>query len=99
MALLRIITGMGPGRPCWRAILALLTLLICPLIASTQVQPVREYQIKAVFLFNFPQFVEWPPEAFPDANSPMIIGVLGEDPFGKILDETVQGEQIASRPL
>jgi hypothetical protein len=68
-------------------------------IAAGQTAPVREYQVKAVFLFNFAQFVEWPPEAFPDVSMPLIIGVLGDDPFGKVLDETVQGESIRGRIL
>src|SRR5436190_4645336 len=59
----------------------------------------NEFQLKAVFLFNFTQFVEWPREAFADPNAPIIIGVLGTDPFGGYLDETVQGEKINGRPL
>ena len=62
-------------------------------------QPSREYQVKAVFLFNFAQFVEWPAEAFPGAQTPLVIGVLGEDPFGAFLDETVRGEKVNNRPL
>jgi uncharacterized protein DUF4154 len=58
-----------------------------------------EYQLKAVFLFNFAQFVEWPTEAFPEARTPLIIGVLGQDPFGAYLDETVRGETVNGRPL
>jgi len=58
-----------------------------------------EYQVKAVFLFNFAQFVEWPAEAFPDRDAPLIIGVLGQDPFGSYLDETVRGERVNSRQL
>lgn len=57
-----------------------------------------EYQLKAVFLFNFTQFVEWPPQAFGE-GSPLIIGVLGTDPFGSYLDETIRGETINGRPL
>jgi hypothetical protein len=74
-------------------------LAIAPTDAMAAPPVSREYQIKAVFLFNFTQFVEWPAEAFPDASSPLIIGVLGEDPFGKVLDEAVQGDQAGSRPL
>ena len=59
----------------------------------------REDQLKAVFLFNFAQFVEWPPTAFANAKSPLIIGVLGDDPFGPTLDETVRGEKIGGRKL
>lgn len=58
-----------------------------------------EYQLKAVFLFNFTQFVEWPPQSFADVDSPLVIGVLGNDPFGPYLDETVRGETINGRPL
>jgi hypothetical protein len=58
-----------------------------------------EYQLKAVFLFNFTQFVEWPPQAFADAKSPLVIGILGSDPFGDYLDETVRGETVNGRPL
>ena len=58
-----------------------------------------EYQLKAVFLFNFTQFVEWPSQAFADAKSPLVIGVLGSDPFGDYLDETVRGETVNGRPL
>ena len=59
----------------------------------------NEYQIKAVFLFNFTQFVDWPANAFSDAQTPLVIGVLGDDPFGPYLDETVRGEKVKDRPL
>ena len=59
----------------------------------------KEYQIKAVFLFNFAQFVDWPTNAFPEAQTPFVIGVLGEDSFGSYLDETVRGEKVNNRPL
>ena len=58
-----------------------------------------EYQVKAVFLYNFARFVNWPPKAFPDPQAPLVIGVLGEDPFGAYLDETVRGENVNGRPL
>jgi hypothetical protein len=58
-----------------------------------------EYQLKAVFLFNFAQFVDWPSGAFPEAQSPLVIGILGADPFDAYLDETVRGEKANARPL
>lgn len=58
-----------------------------------------QYQIKAVFLYNFAQFVDWPAKAFPDPQSPLVIGVLGDDPFGSYLDETVRGEKVSGRSL
>jgi hypothetical protein len=58
-----------------------------------------EYQVKAVFLFNFTQFVEWPSAAFDDDKDPFVIGVVGKDPFGAYLDDAVRGERVGSRPL
>ena len=58
-----------------------------------------EYQVKAVFLFNFGQFVEWPAHAYDTPQAPFVIGVLGEDPFGGTLDQVVQGESVGSHSL
>jgi hypothetical protein len=58
-----------------------------------------EYQVKAVFLLNFTQFVEWPADAFPTPSSPLVIGVLGEDPFGPALDAAIEGETVNGHPL
>jgi len=59
----------------------------------------KEYQVKAGFLYNFAHFTEWPTNAFPDNNSPLVIGVLGNDPFASDLDELVRGEKVNNRPL
>jgi hypothetical protein len=59
----------------------------------------QEYQVKAVFLFNFTQFVDWPLEAFSGVDQPIVIGVIGDDPFGTYLDQTVHGEKVNNRPL
>jgi hypothetical protein len=67
--------------------------------AGAQMASPGEYQIKAVFLFNFVQFVDWPAAAFPDAQTPLVIGVLGKDPFESTLDEAVRGETVHSRHL
>jgi hypothetical protein len=76
----------------WAAVAAATPPAAVPAQAPARDAPVPEYQIKAVFLFNFAQFVTWPAGAFPDSGGPLVIGVLGEDPFGPYLDETVQGE-------
>lgn len=78
---------------------ALILLFVAAPRSPAQTAPPPEYQVKAVFLFNFAQFIEWPSNAFPQTETPLIIGVLGEDPFGAYLDETVRGEKVNNRPL
>lgn len=70
-----------------------------PRPVGAQQGPAPEYQVKAAFLFNFAQFVEWPAAAFPEPDSPMVIGVLGEDPFGGDLEAIVRGEVVNGHPL
>jgi hypothetical protein len=59
----------------------------------------REYEIKAAFLFNFTRFMEWPVESFADPASPIVIGVIGTDPFGAELASVVQGRRVNGRAL
>jgi hypothetical protein len=56
-----------------------------------------EYLIKAGFIYNFAKFVEWPSAAFPQPDSPIMIGVLGTDPFGSVLDRLVEDKKIGPR--
>ena len=90
----------GPHEKAWsqlRRIASLGVMLFTALVASGQTG--REYDLKAAFLFNLAQFVEWPPSAMPPADGPFVIGVLGEDPFGAILDEIVRNETVQGRPI
>jgi hypothetical protein len=82
------------------AIAAVLLALAAAAPGRAQAPPApTEYQVKAIFLFNFSQFVDWPAAAFADERSPLVIGVLGSDPFGTTLDEIVRGETVNGRPL
>ena len=59
----------------------------------------KEFQVKALFLYNFTQFVQWPQHSFASPDAPLIIGILGEDPFGSYIDELVTGEAIDNHPI
>jgi hypothetical protein len=61
--------------------------------------PPTEYEVKAAFLYNFARFVEWPPDTFHDPDAPFVIAVLGRDPFGSVLDETVAGKTVLGRRI
>ncbi|HEY7641001.1 MAG TPA: YfiR family protein [Steroidobacteraceae bacterium] len=90
MALLRT-------RRCAVVLAALLALAAA--VPGRAQAPPTEYEVKAVFLFNFSQFVDWPAASFADDRSPLVIGVLGSDPFGATLDEIVRGETVNGRAL
>src|SRR5580698_4584406 len=57
----------------------------------------EEYRIKAAFLYNFAKFVEWPAGAFKGPDDPVAVCVLGENPFGNLLDEMVGKNTAAGR--
>jgi hypothetical protein len=75
----------------------LLALLTAPLRAGPMLPD--EYALKSVFLYNFCHFIEWPDSAFNSPNEPLIIGIVGEDPFGSLLRETVEGETYHGRRI
>jgi hypothetical protein len=91
-------SGMRPSLHCLRCIVTLLSLLgfidlVNPLQAHAQ-DALSEYQVKAAYLFNFLKFAEWPDESFVDPIAPIVIGVLGEDPFGNALPQVVIGKTV-----
>jgi YfiR/HmsC-like len=57
------------------------------------------YEVKAVYLYNFGKFVEWPAKVTAGNNEPFTICVLGKDPFGASLDSTIAGEAIDGRSI
>jgi hypothetical protein len=60
--------------------------------------PLDEYQVKAAFLYNFMKFVDWPERAFADGSAPMVLAILGDDPFGETIDK-LQGKTVKGRPI
>ncbi len=79
-------------------VLCLLSGLAAPSVGEAAEQSL-EYQVKAAFLLNFTKFTDWPPGAFADADAPIAICILGKDPFGRTLDDIVQGEAVNARKL
>lgn len=67
--------------------------------SHAQTQRDLAYRLQALYLLNFLEFTEWPDSVFADRQSPIVVGVLGTDPFAKVLEEVVQGETIGDRPI
>ena len=76
----------GGKQPLKVALLWALISVTC-LGATVNSSASPEYQLKAAFLLNFPNFVEWPPEAFTSPDAPLVVGVFGKDPFEGALND------------
>jgi hypothetical protein len=100
---LRVVAGSGVAG----LITGTLSLVLAGLLWSQASLPTRtgagaaslEYQVKAAYLLNFTRYVEWPTDAIDAPGEPMSICVLGRDPFGPVLDATVEGKVSQGRSL
>lgn len=59
----------------------------------------KEYQIKAAFLYNFTKFIEWPAGKFADSTAPIVIGVIGSNPFGTVLADMIKDRKVNGRSI
>jgi hypothetical protein len=59
----------------------------------------NEYRVKAAILYNIARFIDWPAAAFATGSSPVVVCVVGVDPFGSTLEETLQGRTVRGRPV
>jgi len=58
-----------------------------------------EYQVKAAQIYKFAKFVEWPSLSGTDLNRPVVVGILGEDPFGQDIEAVIGGKTADGRRL
>src|SRR5882672_468414 len=59
----------------------------------------NEYQVKATYLYNFGRFVKWPETVPAGKGDSFSVCVIGQDPFGSILDSTLAGEALDGKPV
>jgi hypothetical protein len=83
-------THRAAGLACWL------------MVAASQVAVAEgpsEYEVKAAFLFNFSKYVEWPEGTFAGPADRIVICLLGENPFGNLLEEDVRDKKVNGREL
>lgn len=91
-------TPQYPWAVRWASAL-LIWLQLPSLVASQNLVPEDPNKVKAAFLRNFAHYVTWPTQAFGDARSPWHVCILGRDPFGEVLDKTLEGRTEQERPF
>lgn len=90
----------GRGTVLRTAVLGWLGLML--VVGSARAQETRdlEHEVKAAFLLKFAMFVQWPTNALAaDLQVPLVVGILGEDPFGGRFDQGVKTEKVNGRPI
>lgn len=70
-----------------------------PAWSTAQEPATLGYEIKASFVYTATKFIDWPAQAFGGEDDPLILGVLGEDPYGPVLDRTVEGKTVRGRSV
>jgi hypothetical protein len=73
-------------RTLYKAVFVVALWLQFPAIAGAENYKLPEYEAKALFLFNFTRFVQWPPDAFSSPEATINICIAGDDPFDSSLD-------------
>jgi hypothetical protein len=80
----------------WTMAVGLLLTLSVPCRADG---PSKEQLVKAAFIYNFTQFVDWPPEAFDKDDSPLIVAMIGDDSLAGALDKAMENKTAGTRPI
>jgi hypothetical protein len=56
-------------------------------------------RVKAAYLYKFAGYVDWPPGVFASEDSPIVVGVIGNDDLEGVLSRMVVGKTVNGRPL
>ena len=70
-----------------------------PLQTAQAPQRVQEYQAKATILRAVGNYTHWPETKVKNPSNPFVIGILGDSPFGRHLEDQIQGQQVRGRSI
>ena len=82
-----------------RFLLGLAGAILAGATLQAEPDPTLEHRVKAAFLYNFAKFVDWPTNAFADADAPLVIGIFGDGSMVQALEQTVKGKSIGNRAI
>lgn len=60
---------------------------------------VTEYQVKALYLYYFAKFVDWPQASFAAKNTPITVAILGDDAFAALVEQIAKNKTAQERPI
>lgn len=92
-----VLRSFGAFRPLWMTVEVILFVGCLALPVRAEIVA-GEFQIKAAFLQHFAQFVEWPQNIL-SPNAPLVIALVGDDPFGRAIDDVIAGKHANGHPI
>jgi hypothetical protein len=97
----RLVKAFVMAKTRWKnfAVPSMLVIAVALCLARSAYAASREYQVKAAFIYNFTQFIEWPKDAFSSPDAPFVIAIVGDDPFDGALDKILASKSVGSRPI
>lgn len=100
----RMYSAEGRARPPARMALAIVMIALIMIAGPRAAQPQpglinRAPKIKAVYIYKFISYVEWPPTAFANPNAPLVVAVVGADPVNPILQKIAKKKKAGTRPM
>lgn len=93
---------MSGRRSITRRLLLLAALLPAALLFGARVgaqTPMSESQVKAMFVYNFLRFVEWPVDVAAGAKDPFVVLIIGEGATADATERFLGSKTIGERPL
>jgi hypothetical protein len=98
----RSVLGVDSRQICRASIFGIIAcwlVLIASPKAFSQKEESAEYEVKLAFLYNFTKFVEWPPESYSAQSAPLLICIVGHDPFSQALEDELRTRNVGGHPV
>jgi hypothetical protein len=67
--------------------------------AAPQVEQASEKELMATWIWRIARYTTWPEPTFAAKDSPFVVGILGDDPFGRTIDDAVKTRKVDGRSI
>src|SRR5262245_16356119 len=81
----------------WPVVACVCFVVACVGLSIAQKPPASEHEVKAAWLLNFARYVDWPSNAFSSPEAPLVIAVVGQDPFCLTLERILSNKVVKGR--
>ena len=79
--------------------IVLFLFVFCLQINVLNAQQFSEYEVKGAFICNFAKFAEWPASSYTSDTSAIEIAIVGNDPFGDVIDRIAKNAGVGQRKV